>query len=74
VKLKSAQSGQAIIEYILLLSIIITVSGLILGSVRSSRDKLWKMMICQVSAACPTCKATDSARTALPNTGGACKY
>jgi hypothetical protein len=67
------EQGQAILEYVLLLSIILTMAGLLMASVRSNRDKLWKRMLCEVSAACPDCRATDSAKAALPNAGVRCK-
>lgn len=69
----SKQSGQAIIEYIILLTIILSMTGLFVASVRSSRDSMWKQMICDVSAACPDCKSTDSAKSALPNSKTKCK-
>jgi|GEM_PF-3193300 len=65
--------GQAIIEYVLLLSIILSMAGILIGGVRSSRDKLWKKMICEVSAACPDCHSPDSAQSALPHAGVKCK-
>ena len=40
------QSGQAIIEYVIVLTIILGISGLIVGAVRSNRDKMWKRMLC----------------------------
>ena len=67
------EQGQAIVEYILLLSIILGMGGILIGTVRSNRDKMWKRMICEVSAACPDCRATQSARAALPNAGVQCK-
>ena len=70
---KSKQSGQAVLEYILLLSVILSISGLLVGSVRNTRDKMWKRMLCEVSAACPDCRSTDSAKAAFPKTGGNCK-
>ncbi len=68
------KSGQAIIEYVLLLSIILGIAGLLVGSIRSTRDKMWKQIMCEVSAECPTCTATDSAKSALPKSGVNCKY
>jgi hypothetical protein len=67
------EQGQALVEYILLLSIILGMAGILMATVRSNRDKMWKRMICEVSAACPDCRATQSARAALPNAGVQCK-
>ena len=67
------ESGQAIVEYILLLSIIMSMTGLMIAGVRSNRDKMWKRVLCEVSAACPDCKSTASAKAALPSAGVSCK-
>ena len=67
-------AGQAILEYVLLLSIILSMTGIMLASVRSNRDKMWKLFICEVSAACPECKSTASAKAALPGSGATCKH
>ena len=67
------EEGQAIIEYILLLSIILSLSGLMISGIHSTRDKMWKRFLCEISAACPTCKATDSAKAALPKAKVQCK-
>ena len=66
-------SGQALIEYVLLLSIIISMTCIMIAGVRSSRDKMWKQVLCEVSAACPDCKATESAKSAIKGSG-ACKH
>lgn len=70
---KSGQSGQAIIEYVLLLSIILAMAGALIASVKISRDKLWKRIVCDVSASCADCKATDSAKAFLPKSAAKCK-
>lgn len=62
---RTKASGQAILEYILLLSIILSLSGALIASVKGTRDKIWKRMICDVSAVCAECKATDSAKSIL---------
>lgn len=66
------QSGQALVEYVLLLSIIVSMTTIMIAGVRSGRDKMWKQILCEVSAACPGCKATESARNAIQGSG-ACK-
>jgi len=68
-----SESGQAILEYILLLSIILGLSGAIYAGVTSSRDKMWKHILCEVSAACPDCQSTQSAKNAFPKSGVTCK-
>ncbi len=67
------QSGQAILEYVLLLVIILGMGGIIVkGGVQVARDKLWKQILCDVSRACPKCKAPDSINKALPNAKKKC--
>lgn len=68
-----SESGQAIIEYVILLTIIMSITGLFVGAVRTTRDKMWKQMICDISAACPDCQSTESAKQALPNSKVKCK-
>ncbi|MBS1959753.1 MAG: hypothetical protein JST80_09800 [Bdellovibrionales bacterium] len=70
---RHSESGQAIIEYVILLTIILTITGLFVAAVRSSRDKMWKQMICDISAACPDCHSPQSAQDALPKSGVKCK-
>ena len=67
-------AGQAIIEYVLLLSMIISMTSLMIAGVRSNRDKMWKRILCEVSAACPDCQSTQTAKAALPKSGFSCKH
>lgn len=47
------------------MSIIISIAGALIASVKTGRDKLWKRMICEVSAECSECKSTESAKKIL---------
>ena len=66
------QSGQAVVEYVILLAIVVSVSGVIHFGVGRTRDKLWKRMICDISAPCPGCISPKSAKDTLPR-GGNCE-
>jgi len=66
-------SGQAILEYVLLLSIIIGMGTILVGGVQRTRDNMWKRILCEVSAACPGRKSTESAKKALPKASFKCK-
>ncbi len=66
------ESGQAILEYILLLAIIISISGIMISSVRGMRDRMWKQTLCQVSSICAGCQPPESIQRALPEAGN-CK-
>jgi hypothetical protein len=65
----SDQKAQAILEYVIVLSIIFGIAGLIRFGLQTSRDRLWKRMICEVSAVCVGCPAPESAKNILPRAG-----
>ncbi|NDF15515.1 hypothetical protein EB061_09365 [bacterium] len=65
----SDQKGQAILEYVIVLGIILSFAGLIRFGLQKSRDRLWKVMICDISAPCPGCPAPESAKKLLPKAG-----
>lgn len=51
------ESGQAIVEYILLLALmVVAIAGLMAGF-RQSIWKLWQKLTQEISAACPKCPA-----------------
>ncbi len=64
-------SGQAVVEFLVLLTLILGVAGMLQFGIQKTRDKIWKFVICKVSAPCPNCAATDSAKAVLPK-GGNC--
>jgi hypothetical protein len=66
-------SGQAILEYILLLIIMLSLGSILIGGIQKSRDKLWKQMLCDVSRACPKCAIPETVKNALPRSGVNCK-
>ena len=55
----------------MVLLVILSIGFTLQNGIRGSRDKLWKRIICQVTAPCPGCKASDSAKNVLPK-GGDC--
>jgi len=65
-------TGQAILEYVVVLAIVIGISAILQYGVSKTRNKIWKWMICQVSAACAECNPTESAKKTLP-AAGPCK-
>jgi predicted transporter len=67
----SNEKGQAIIEYVIMLAVVLGMAGILVFGVKNTRDKLWKHIVCVVSAPCPTCQATESAKQILPQ-GGNC--
>ena len=72
-RLQNRESGQALVEYVLLLVILLSMGGIIIVGIQSARDNMWKRLLCEVSAACPDCKSTESAKNALPKATIKCK-
>jgi hypothetical protein len=55
----------------MVLLVILSIGFALQSGIRGSRDKLWKRIICDVTAPCPGCAAPESAKNVLPN-GGNC--
>ncbi len=69
------KSGQAIVEYLLILSTAILLAVVIQVGLRKAGNRLWLQMSCEVAAPCPTCRdATPSLKDAEGAMGapGAC--
>jgi Flp pilus assembly pilin Flp len=49
------ESGQAIVEYVLALSIALTIVTILATTLRRSLFKLWEGFAREISAACPDC-------------------
>jgi hypothetical protein len=52
---RESQSGQTILEYILLLSIAAAMTLALGNGFKKARNFLWARMACEVSAPCPKC-------------------
>ena len=63
------QSGQAILEYVLVLAIVFSLMSMIMVGVRNTRDKTWKRMLCDVATMCADCKPPSSVDGILPKAG-----
>lgn len=59
---RAGQSGQAMIEYILMLVVAISLVAVMASSFRKTLTNLWGFYIRQISAACPGCQANPSYR------------
>ena len=59
---KSNDSGQAILEYVLMLSMAVGVVIIIAVGFRRSIFHLWGGFTRDIAAACPGCPANDSAK------------
>lgn len=70
------KSGQAILEYLIILTIAIALAGILQFGLRKSMGRLWLGVSCDVAAPCPTCRdSTASLRAAEGPLGapGACQ-
>lgn len=69
--------GQAVVEFILTLFLVTVVVGAIAQFMRNSSGVLWKRFVCEISAPCAGCAASDDAKNVagrLQGLGGAeCK-
>ncbi|NBU20197.1 hypothetical protein EBS43_02100 [bacterium] len=60
---KATKSGQAIVEYVLMLMVAISFVALINTSFKKSLKGIWKFYLKQVSAPCPGCEADPRINT-----------
>lgn len=69
--------GQAVVEFVLTLLLVMVVVGAVSQFMRNNSGVLWKRLTCEISAPCPGCGASDSAKNvhgALKGMGSAqCK-
>lgn len=57
-----SEEGQAVVDYILTLAIIVTVVTVLSLGFRTSLFKLWQTFAREISAACPDCPPDPSIR------------
>ena len=65
------QSGQALIEYILMLTVALGLVTSMTFTFRRVAQTLWQQMTCEVSAACPACPPAETVANRL--VPGACR-
>jgi hypothetical protein len=61
-KVDGPQTGQAIVEFVLMTLLILVAVGIMAQGFRRSLFKLWGMMSREVAAACPGCPADENLR------------
>jgi hypothetical protein len=64
--------GQATIEYVLMIAVVFSIASLIVSGIRGTRDKLWKRILCEVSAPCVGCVAPEGVNLLLQKSGVNC--
>jgi Flp pilus assembly pilin Flp len=61
-KLLGSESGQAILEYVLMLMVAISVVAILSSGLKTSLLSLWEFMARQIAAACPGCPPPPNVR------------
>jgi Flp pilus assembly pilin Flp len=61
-KLLNNESGQAVVEYVLILAMVVSVTTAMAIGFRKSLFAFWTLLTKEVSAACPGCPADPSIR------------
>jgi Flp pilus assembly pilin Flp len=59
------QSGQAVVEYIILLSMAVAIALAMAAGFNGISKKLWQLIACEVSAPCPGCQVDEAVKNAL---------
>lgn len=49
------ENGQAVVDYVLTLTVVVTIVGIIATGFRRSLFKIWEIFSKEISAACPGC-------------------
>ncbi len=71
-----SEAGQAILEYILILGIAVSLAVTLHSAVRKNVNRFWLELSCEIAAPCPTCRdSTQSLKAAEIRLGipGACR-
>ncbi|MCC7441377.1 MAG: hypothetical protein IT285_07080 [Bdellovibrionales bacterium] len=61
------EGGQAIVEYVVMLGVTVTIVGTLAQGLRAIILVLWQTMTCDISAACPTCPPAEEIRNKIAN-------
>lgn len=61
-RLRSSESGQAIVEYVLILVVVVTVMGALGRGLRTSVRSVWVALAKEIAAPCPKCDPPASMR------------
>ncbi|MGE0615198.1 MAG: hypothetical protein AB7P04_06130 [Bacteriovoracia bacterium] len=64
------KAGQALIEYILMLSAALLIVGLVNQGFYKIRNYLWRKITCEVAAPCPGCEAPAGTDRAVSRSFG----
>lgn len=72
-----SQSGQATLEYILLLILVLVTVLTIAGIIAGARNGIWATMTCEIISPCPKCPVegprAQTIKAAATQAGGDCK-
>jgi len=59
------QKGQALIEYVLMIFVVISVVGILGYGFREILLSVWQLMSCDITAACPSCPVDPSIKNKI---------
>jgi len=62
------ESGQGILEYILMLAVAVSVFGVLANGFKNIVLGTWQKMACEVAAPCPGCRPPESVDNKLATT------
>lgn len=60
--LREEDDGQAVLEYLLMLAVTVSVLGVLASGMRRVLVELWEKMARQIAAPCPGCTPPESVR------------
>lgn len=66
-----SEQGQALVEYVLMLAVALSVVGIVGYGFRRIVLHAWQAVTCDVAAACPRCPVDEEIKNRIAN--GACK-
>lgn len=60
--LRRSESGQAIVEYLLMVMVALSVAATLAFGFRKAFFRMWMQMACEITAPCPHCQAPPEIR------------
>jgi Flp pilus assembly pilin Flp len=64
-KARKNQSGQAVVEYMIMLVMVLTLMVAVSFAFRRAVRSFWQIITCEVSAACPNCPSDPNVRNKI---------
>ena len=72
-----SKKGQATIEYLLMILLVLGMTALITGLIARTRNNIWSTMTCEIAAPCAGCPLegdnVQAVKAAVNSAGGNCR-